>query len=95
VSALRLAAAGLLFAAALPAAAQNTARGRLVYETQCGGCHYERVHERDRSRSQVKTLAELRAEVVRWAAQVKRPFSAEDLDDLTAYLDATHYHFSR
>jgi hypothetical protein len=33
--------------------------------------------------------------VVRWAAQVQRPFRAEDLDDLTAYLDATHYHFSR
>ncbi len=88
---LRIAAALLLSAAALPVAAQDAARGRQLYETHCGGCHYERVHQRERSRWQVKSLAGLRVEVARWAAQVKRPFTLEDLDDIAAYLNRSHY----
>lgn len=88
--------AALGAAAALPAAAQDAARGQRVYETQCGGCHYERVHQRERNRSSVKSLAELRVEVARWAAQIKqRPFTLEDLDDIAAYLNETHYRFPR
>ena len=32
----------------LPAAAsaQDAERGRVLYQTYCGGCHYERVHDR-------------------------------------------------
>jgi mono/diheme cytochrome c family protein len=86
----------LAAAAAQPALAQDAARGQRVYETQCGGCHYERVHQRDRSRSTVKSLAELRVEVARWAAQIKqRPFTLEDLDDIAAYLNESHYRFPR
>ena len=88
--------AALAAAAALPAAAQDASRGQRVYETHCGGCHYERVHQRDRSRSRVKSLATLRVEVARWAAQIKqRPFTLEDLDDIAAYLNETHYRFPR
>ena len=93
--ALRALALAWLCAAMLPALAQNPARGRQVYETQCGGCHYERVHQRERSRSNVKSLAQLRAEVARWAAQVGRPFTLEDLDDIAAYLNASHYRFAQ
>ncbi len=88
--------AALAAAVALAAAAQDAARGQRVYETQCGGCHYERVHQRERSRSTVKSQAELRVEVARWAAQVQqRPFTLEDLDDIAAYLNETHYRFPR
>lgn len=87
-------AAALLLAAALPAAAQDPSRGRQLYEIQCGGCHYERIHERDRSRSRIKNLTELRIEVARWAQQVKHSLTLEDLDDIAAYLDRTHYRFS-
>jgi len=37
---------------AAPAWAQDEARGRQVYELHCQGCHYERLHQRDRSRWQ-------------------------------------------
>ena len=86
-------ATALLLAAALPATAQDANRGRQVYETQCGGCHTARIHQRERSRSRVKSFTELRLEVARWAQQVKRPFTLEDLDDIVAYLDRAHYKF--
>ncbi|MBI2752430.1 MAG: hypothetical protein HYX46_02790 [Betaproteobacteria bacterium] len=90
--------AGLLLAlafAAFPASAQDAARGRQLYETHCGGCHYERVHERARERSLVKSLAELRVEVVRRAQQTRQRFTIEDLDDLAEYLNRSHYKFEK
>ena len=92
---LRIAAAIVLSAAALPGTAQDAARGRQLYETHCGGCHYERVHQRERSRWQVSSLAGLRLEVARWAEQVKRPFTLEDLDDIAEYLNRSHYKFAK
>lgn len=81
----------LLAFACLPAAAQDAQRGKLLYDTHCGGCHYERVHQRDRARSRVQTLADLRDEVVQRAGQTGRPFSLEDLVDVADYLNQTHY----
>ena len=86
-------------AAALPSRAQppapNPDRGRQLYELHCGGCHYERVHERDRWRSKINTRADLRAEVERWAKQTRHLFPAEDLGDVVEYLDQSHYQLSR
>jgi len=83
----------MLAAAALtvPAWGQDAERGKQLYETHCGGCHYERVHQRARERSLVKSLAGLRVEVVRRAQQTKRPFTIEDLDDTAEYLNRSHY----
>jgi len=80
-----------LAALVLPAQAQDAARGQLLYDTYCGVCHYERVHERDRSRSKVKTLTQLRVEVGRWAPYSKRTFTPADLDDVAEYLNRSHY----
>lgn len=76
---------------ALPAAAQDAARGRILYETFCMSCHYERVHERPPGRSLVKSYAELRAQVARWAPRTAMRFSPEDVDDVAAYLNESHY----
>ena len=76
---------------ALPAVAQDAGRGKLLYETQCGGCHYERVHQRAPGRTSVQTLADLRDEVARRAAQTGRPFTLDDLSDLAEYLNQSHY----
>lgn len=81
--------------ASLPAAAQDPERGKLVYETQCGGCHYERVHERERSKSTVQSLSDLRDEVVRRAGMTGRPFTLEDLEDVAEYLNRSYYRFAR
>ena len=77
--------------ASLPAAAQDAGRGKLVYETQCGGCHYERLHERERSKSRVRSLADLRDQVVLRAGQTGRPFTLEDLEDVAEYLNRSYY----
>lgn len=78
---------------AVPAAAQDANRGKLLYETHCGGCHYERVHERPRERLTVKSLAALRDEVYLRAGQTKRPYTLQDLEDLVAYLNRDFYKF--
>lgn len=95
MTALRMTGAALLLAAALPAWAQDAGRGKALYETHCGGCHYERVHQRERSRLKAKSLAGLRLEVARWALQVKQPFTLEDMDDLAEYLNRSHYRFEK
>lgn len=77
----------------LPAAAwsQDAARGRLLYETYCGLCHYERVHER--LRTSVKDIGDLRDMVARWAPQTKREFTLDELEDVVQYLNESHYRF--
>ena len=89
---MRLANAGLLLLL-VPAAglAQDAGRGRLLYETHCGTCHYERVHQR--LKSDVKDLSDLRATVARWAAQTRHRLTAEDIQDLVQYLNESHYRF--
>ena len=88
---MRIAAILALALAAVPAAAQDANRGKLLYETQCGTCHYERVHQRPRERLTVQSLAALRDEVYLRAGQTKRPFTLQDLEDLVAYLNRDYY----
>jgi mono/diheme cytochrome c family protein len=71
--------------------AQDAPRGRMLYETYCGICHYERVHQR--TKSDVKDIADLRDTVVRWAAQTKRQFTLDELEDVVQYLNQSHYRF--
>jgi mono/diheme cytochrome c family protein len=87
----RLFAAVALAALLPPAQAQDAERGRLLYQTHCGGCHYERVHERDRARSLVKTLTELKLTIARWAPYTKFRFAPADMDDVAEYLNRSHY----
>ena len=81
----------LLLLFALAAAAQEAERGRLLYQTYCGGCHYERVH--DRLRTEVKDLPDLRDMVARWAPQTKRTYTLDELSDIAEYLNQSHYRF--
>jgi cytochrome c len=84
------AAIGLL---ALSAFAQDAERGRLLYQTHCLSCHYERIHQRAPSRSLLRSLPALRVEVARRAEQVTPRLSIEDLDDIAEYLNRSHYRF--
>ena len=87
---MRLASA-LLALLPLSVSAQDAADGKVLYETYCGGCHYERVHER--VRSDVRDLADLRDTVARWAAQTKRTYTLDELENITQYLNESHYRF--
>ena len=71
--------------------AQDPAPGRLLYETHCGSCHYERVHER--TKSDVKGLADLRDTVARWSAQTKHSFTLDEIESVVQYLNESHYRF--
>jgi mono/diheme cytochrome c family protein len=85
---------------ALPAGAQDPdaarlALGRAVYETRCGGCHYERLHDRPRERSLVKSEAELRTLVIRRAGDTGQRYTSDEIEALVRYLDRSHYRFAR
>jgi hypothetical protein len=90
-------ASGLIFVfvalLALPAWAQEAERGRNLYEKYCGDCHYERVHQRPRERSRVKTLADLRDMVAHWAPQTRHRFTLDEQEDVATYLNDSHYRF--
>jgi len=85
-------AASLIAALGLACAAhaQDAGRGKLLYETYCGACHYERVHERSPDKSKVRTLAELRSTVATWAAQTNLRATPADVDDIAEYLNRSH-----
>ena len=83
------------FVLVMPAWAQDAQRGKALYETHCLTCHYERIHKRDRSRSLVRSLAQLRVEVAQRAAQTTQRFTIEDLDDIAEYLNRTHYRLDK
>ena len=82
----------VLFLLPFPASAQEVAaQGRVLYETHCGGCHYERVHQR--LRTSVKDLSDLRDMVAHWAPQTKRTYTFDELDSIVQYLNESHYRF--
>jgi mono/diheme cytochrome c family protein len=78
-----------LLAFALPLQAQDLQRGKLLYETHCATCHTEKLHGRDRT--VVKSMADLRDQVVRWSKQTKRSFTLDELEDIAFYLYKSHY----
>ena len=85
----------LALAAALPAAAQDAERGRLLYDTHCLGCHYERIHKRDPARSRIQTFTTLQIEVAERGLQSGRAFTRDELDDIVEYLNRTHYRLQK
>ena len=88
---MRIPTASLLLLLASPAFGQDAAQGRVLYETHCGLCHYERVHQR--LKSDVKDLADLRDTVARWAPQTKRSFTLDERENIVQYLNESHYRF--
>ena len=78
---------GMLFAGI--ASGQDEDRGRLLYETHCTACHYERVH--NRKRTKITNLSDLRDEVALRATMTKRRFELDELEAITQYLNRSHY----
>lgn len=70
---------------------EDKGRGRFLYETYCGSCHYEKLHERPRSRSLVKSMGDLRTQVIRWAPQTKHRFTSEEIEAVVGHLNRSHY----
>jgi mono/diheme cytochrome c family protein len=86
----------LLFLLLVPGAhAQDARRGRQLYETHCISCHYEHVHERAQTNTRVHSLDDLRAQVRDWGKLTGQTFTQDDLDDIAAYLNESHYHLEK
>ena len=83
----------LLAALASVAGAANPERGRLLYENHCRDCHESRVHIREVQAA--KSLEGVRTQVAHWQDVLKLQWSAEDLGDVAAYLNAAWYHYSQ
>jgi mono/diheme cytochrome c family protein len=89
---LRAAIASLaLSLAGLPAAeaAADAERGKILYETRCSACHASSVHKR--SARKAKSFDGLRAQVLRWSAEAGGNWSADEIDDVTLYLNQRYY----
>ena len=84
----------LLALVPLCAMAQDDAveRGRQLYQTYCGSCHFERIHD-ERLRPAVRDLSELRDMVAQWAPHSKRSYTLDELEDIVQYLNHSHYRF--
>jgi mono/diheme cytochrome c family protein len=70
-------------------AAAGAERGKTVYETRCIACHESSVH--DRKARKAASFAALRAQVLRWSAEVGGVWSADEIDDVTLYLNQRYY----
>ena len=84
--------AGLVLGAG-PVLAADPQQGQLLYETHCGTCHYEKVHERKGTK--IDTIAALKVEVAKWARQTSRSFTPAELDDIAEYLNQSHYRLAK
>jgi mono/diheme cytochrome c family protein len=66
-------------------------RGRALYDTRCIGCHDRSVHQRESRLAQ--DFASLRAQVIRWNANVGGEWRTEEIDLVTAFLNDRYYRY--
>lgn len=68
------------------------ARGKALYEARCRDCHEQSVHERN-PRS-AKSVAEIRAFVVRWDRALGELWHDDEVDAVTRFLNERYYGFT-
>ena len=81
-----------LFGAPVPSPAADTERGRGLYEESCTACHAESVHAR--SKRVARNFGEIRGWVERWNATLGLRWGDEEVEDVTAYLNAAFYRYA-
>ena len=85
------AACALSFASIADAGAADTERGRILYEARCGGCHGDSVHAREKHLA--GDFEAVRGWVRRWSANLAYAWTDDEVDDVSAHLNARYYHF--
>jgi hypothetical protein len=73
------------------ALAADSVRGRALYEMRCVECHATSVHSR--TKRIAASCIEIREQVVRWSRQQGSEWTAEEVDDVTLYLNERYYAF--
>lgn len=81
----------LLALAMRSASAADAQRGRVLYETRCGECHAESVHGRRNKAAQ--DFDAVRRWVARWSDNLRLGWSADEVEDVTAYLNGRYYRY--
>ena len=66
-------------------------RGRALYEARCLSCHGESVHSRGKRAA--RDFAAIRQWVVRWNDNLGARWGADEIDDVTAYLNRAYYRY--
>ena len=66
-------------------------RGQLLYENHCMSCHESVVHIR--TRQETKSLPELQAKVLHWAAYLRLNWGKQEVDDVVRHLNNAYYTF--
>ena len=73
--------------------AQDTERGRLLYQNHCQECHETGVHFREERK--VTNPEELTAQVVRWTKELELDWTQEEVADVRAFLDERFYRLEK
>jgi mono/diheme cytochrome c family protein len=69
----------------------NVKRGELLYTTHCDACHTSAMHWREEKLA--KDWKSLKAQVVRWQTIAKASWDAQDIENVTQYLNNRFYHY--
>jgi uncharacterized protein YeaO (DUF488 family) len=78
---------------ALAAQAADPARGRLLYETHCIGCHNSQIHWRERRLA--RDWTGLVTQVRGWQARASLQWDESDIVEVARHLNETIYRFER
>jgi len=81
----------ILLAPASAAAGADAARGGILYQASCGECHAQSVH--GRPHRQAADFEAVRAWVRRWSASLGLAWTAQEIDDVSAWLNERYYRF--
>ena len=79
--------AGTVSAQSMP----DPQRGRMLYETQCNGCHEAHLHMGDAPRA--KSWQAVREQVERWAKAGRTAWTEDEYRDVTAWLNEAYYRY--
>jgi len=71
--------------------AADTARGKLLYETNCGECHTKSVS--GRPNRVAKSVSDIRKWVIQWENYKGYRWSDKDVEDVTQYLNDRFYKY--
>jgi mono/diheme cytochrome c family protein len=69
-------------------------RGKALYEEHCQHCHEDWEHSREESAG-VASLDGLRARVAAWSMHSGLGWSAEEIDEVTSYLNQRFYRLTK
>ncbi len=86
-----IAIAAMLWLSSASTNAADPNRGQAMYELRCIECHDTSVHGRQ-SRS-AKNYEEIRSWVIRWNNTLGPLWDAEDIEDVSAYLNRRYYRY--